>query len=61
MSLSITLKRMLVRIKNMNNKFYLILANDLNYLKNYDELINKAEEISKLLFSYSKAILTSDY
>jgi hypothetical protein len=43
----------------MNNKFYLILANDLNYLKNYDELINKAEEISKLFFSYSKAILTS--
>ena len=40
-------------------RYYLILANDLNY---YDtsELIPKVEEISKLLESYMSSILASD-
>jgi len=41
-------------------KYYLILSRDLNYTDNNKELINLAEEISKLLDAYSKAILSSN-
>ncbi len=40
-------------------KYYLILSRDLCYIKNNVDLINLTTEISKLLDSYSKAILTS--
>ena len=39
-------------------KYYIILSKDLGFLNNI-ELLNSAEEISKLLDAYSKAILTS--
>ena len=39
-------------------RYYLILANDLKYGENKD-LDEKAEEVSKLIEAYSKAILTS--
>ncbi len=42
-------------------KYYLILSRDLNYTDNNKELINLAEEVSKLLDAYSKAILSSNY
>ena len=41
-------------------KYYLILANDLNYF-NTKEIFNDLEEISKLLNSYSKSMLNADY
>ncbi len=41
-------------------KYYLIPSRDLNYIENIKELINLTEEIGKLLFAYSKAILSSD-
>ena len=41
-------------------KYYLILSRDLNYTDNNKELINLAEEVSKLLDAYSKAILSSN-
>ena len=41
-------------------KYYLILSRDLNYTDNNKELINLAEEVSKLLGAYSKAILSSN-
>ena len=41
-------------------KYYIILANDLKYINENNELMNKAEEVSKLLNSYSKAILASN-
>jgi four helix bundle protein len=37
-------------------KYYLILSKDLEYINN-DNLLNPAEEISKLLDAYCKAIL----
>ena len=37
-------------------KYYLILSKDLEYTNN-DDLLNPAEEISKLLAAYCKAIL----
>jgi len=40
--------------------YYLILSRDLNYTDNNKELINLAEEVSKLLDAYSKAILSSN-
>ena len=40
-------------------KYYLILSNDLNYSKSKKEF-ELAEEIGKLLNSYSKKILTPD-
>lgn len=40
-------------------KYYLILSNDLNYLK-FKEEFELAEEIGKLLNSYSKKILSPD-
>ncbi|MDO8549752.1 MAG: four helix bundle protein [Ignavibacteria bacterium] len=39
-------------------KYYLILSKDLEYSNDLD-LLNTAEEVSKLLDAYSKAILTS--
>src|SRR4030067_135823 len=39
-------------------KYYLILSRDLNYSNN-DDLLNKAEEIGKLLYAYCKAIINS--
>jgi four helix bundle protein len=40
------------------SKYYLILANDLNYCKTENLLLN-AEEVSKMLDSYRKKILSS--
>jgi four helix bundle protein len=40
-------------------RYYLILANDLNYADT-KSCMGQLEEVSKLLESYSKAILTSD-
>ncbi|MCL5027691.1 MAG: four helix bundle protein [Bacteroidetes bacterium] len=40
-------------------KYYLTLSKDLCYIENNKDLKNLAEEVSKLLNSYSKAILTS--
>jgi four helix bundle protein len=40
-------------------KYYLILSKDLGYMNEYKELMNLAEEIGKLLHSYSKATLSS--
>lgn len=39
-------------------RYYLILANDLNYGKNHD-IMTQLEEVSKLLNSYNKAIQNS--
>ena len=39
-------------------RYYLILASDLKYGNN-QEIMNQLEEVSKLLESYSKAVLTS--
>jgi four helix bundle protein len=39
-------------------RYYLILANDLNYGDNLD-IHNKLEEVSKLIEAYTKAILNS--
>ena len=41
-------------------KYYLILSRDLNYTDNNKELMNLAEEVSKLLDAYSKAILSTN-
>ena len=41
-------------------KYYLILSRDLNYTNNNKELMNLAEEVGKLLYAYSKAILSSN-
>ena len=40
-------------------RYYLILANDLNYME-CDPLMANIEEVSRLLAGYSKAILTPD-
>ena len=40
-------------------KYYLILSKDLEYREDNNDLTNLAEEVSKLLDAYSKAILTS--
>ena len=40
-------------------KYYLILAKDLFYIKENEQLMNLSEEIGKLLNAYSKAILSS--
>ncbi|MCK9613847.1 MAG: four helix bundle protein [Bacteroidales bacterium] len=39
-------------------RYYFILANDLNYGKN-DSLLEKAEEVSKLIEAYRNSILNS--
>ena len=41
-------------------KYYLILSKDLQYMENINKLKNLTEEIGKLLFAYSKAILSSN-
>ncbi len=41
-------------------RYYLILAQDLGY-GSAGDLTNSLEEVSRLLNSYSKAILTSDF
>jgi four helix bundle protein len=41
-------------------RYYLILTNDLNYLNN-SELMNKLEEVSKMLNSYCSKIIESKY
>ncbi|HMN23861.1 MAG: four helix bundle protein [Ignavibacteriaceae bacterium] len=41
-------------------KYYLILSKDLNYVIDNNDAFSLAEEVSKLLFAYSKAILNSD-
>ena len=41
-------------------KYYLILADDLDYF-NTKEIFNELEEISKLLNSYSKSMSNADY
>lgn len=41
-------------------RYYLILSNDLNYL-NTSDLTNKLEEVSKLLYSYTKTLVSSDF
>ena len=40
-------------------RYYIILAGDLGYMKG-DGIMSQLEEVSKLLNSYAKAILTSD-
>lgn len=39
--------------------YYLLLAKDLNYVSDVDELLNLKDEVGKLLNAYSKSILTS--
>jgi four helix bundle protein len=41
-------------------KYYLILALDLDYIDCNDSLLNMAEEVSKLLSSYSQKILDNE-
>ena len=41
-------------------RYYLILANDLNYGQNH-EMLPRIEEVSKLLERYASSILSSDY
>jgi four helix bundle protein len=40
-------------------KYYLILSKDLTYIIDNDNTFSLAEEVSKLLYAYSKAILNS--
>ena len=40
-------------------KYYLILAKDLEYINENEQLMNLSEEIGKPLDAYSKAILSS--
>ena len=39
-------------------RYYLILAGDLGYIEE-DDLMNRLEEVSKLLSAYSKSIITA--
>jgi four helix bundle protein len=41
-------------------KYYLILSKDLKYIVDNVDIFSLAEEVSKLLYSYSKAIQTPD-
>ena len=40
-------------------KYFLILAKDLGFISSNDVLLEKVNEVSKLLFAYKKAILNS--
>ncbi|MEO9485713.1 MAG: four helix bundle protein [Ekhidna sp.] len=41
-------------------KYFLILVKDLNFIKANDSLMEQVDEVSKLLYSYKKAILNSN-
>ncbi|WP_421764348.1 four helix bundle protein [Ekhidna sp.] len=41
-------------------KYFLILANDLGFTSESENLLEKCDEVAKLLYSYKTAILNSD-
>ena len=42
-------------------KYYLILAKDLSFITENSNALSKANEVAKLLFSYKKGILNTDF